>query len=121
MGEGQTRLAGGVAAAARPGGRRVERRGMRRGELARSYAWCERLARRAAGNFYHAFRLLPADQRLAMCALYSFLRVADDLADADATAEAKRGPLGAWRNALHAALEGEYRHPLYPALHDTVL
>ncbi len=93
---------------------------MRHGELARSYAWCERLARRAAGNFYHAFRLLPTDQRLAMCALYSFLRVADDLADADGPAEAKRGPLAQWRQSLHAALEGDYQHPLYPALHDTV-
>ena len=27
--------------------------------LADSYAYCERLARREAGNFYHAFRLLP--------------------------------------------------------------
>jgi len=35
--------------------------------LAGSYAYCERLARREAGNFYHAFRLLPADQRRAMC------------------------------------------------------
>src|SRR5262245_11218009 len=93
---------------------------MRRGELARSYAWCERLARRQAGNFYHAFRLLPADQRQSMCALYAFLRVADDLADADGHAEAKRGPLEEWRSSLHAALEGDYRHPLYPALHDAV-
>ena len=93
---------------------------MRSGELARSYAYCERLARRAAGNFYHAFRLLPQEQRLAMCALYSFLRVADDLADGPGTAEEKRGPLARWRSDLHAALEGDYRHPLYPALHDAV-
>ena len=41
--------------------------------LADSYAYCERLARREAGNFYHAFRLLPRPQRLAMCALYAFM------------------------------------------------
>jgi phytoene synthase len=93
---------------------------MRRDELARSYAYCERLARRAAGNFYHAFRLLPTDQRLAMCALYSFLRVADDLADAPGPAEERRGPLGRWRSSFHAALEGDYEHPLHPALQDTV-
>ena len=34
--------------------------------LTRSYAYCERLAARAAGNFYHAFRLLPRDQRRAI-------------------------------------------------------
>ena len=49
--------------------------------LSASYAWCERLARRQAGNFYHAFRLLPAAQRRAMCALYAFMRVSDDLTD----------------------------------------
>ncbi len=34
--------------------------------LGQSHAWCERLARREAGNFYHAFHLLPAGQRRAM-------------------------------------------------------
>ncbi len=85
--------------------------------LARSYVYCEGLARREAGNFYHAFRLLPADQRRAMCALYSFLRVADDLADGPGTAEEKRGPLGDWRRRLDEAVKGVYSHPLHPALH----
>src|SRR5207245_5393809 len=44
-------------------------------ELAASYAYCERLARREAANFYPAFRVLPRPQRRAMCALYAFLRV----------------------------------------------
>ena len=44
--------------------------------IKQSYSWCERLARRQAGNFYHAFRLLPVARRRAMCALYAFLRVA---------------------------------------------
>ena len=35
---------------------------------ASSYAFCERLARRAAGNFYHAFALLPREQRSATLA-----------------------------------------------------
>lgn len=81
-----------------------------------SYAYCDRLARRAAGNFYHAFRLLPADQRLGMCALYAFLRIADDLADSAETVEAKGRALAGWRASLHASLEGDYRHPIYPAL-----
>jgi phytoene synthase len=85
-----------------------------------SYAWCERLARRAAGNFYHAFRILPPDQRRAMCALYAFLRIADDLGDGDALPEIKRAGLDSWRQSLHACLEGEYQHPLFPALHDTI-
>lgn len=91
---------------------------MQRWSRAGSYAYCERLARRAAGNFYHAFRLLPGDQRRAMCALYSFLRVADDLADEPG--DDRRTALTAWRDALHGALEGDYRHPIYPALHDAI-
>ena len=89
-------------------------------ELARSYAYCERLARREAGNFYHAFRLLPADQRRAMCALYSFMRVADDLADGPGPSEEKRRPLQDWRRRLDEALEGAYSHPLHPALHHAI-
>ena len=88
--------------------------------LASSYAYCERLARREAGNFYHAFRLLPRQQRRAMCALYAFLRVADDLADGPGTAADKRGPLLAWRKQLPQALAGIYRHRLHPAFHHTV-
>jgi phytoene synthase len=86
----------------------------------RSYAWCERLARRAAANFYFAFRLLPAEQRRALCALYAFLRIADDLADEAGAVEDKRARLAAWRRQLRAALAGDYAHPAHPALHDAV-
>ena len=42
--------------------------------LAASYAFCDTIARREAKNFYHSFRLLPADRRRSMCALYAFMR-----------------------------------------------
>lgn len=86
----------------------------------KSYAYCERLSRREAGNFYHAFRLLPRRQRLAMCALYAFLRIADDLADGSQSAEVKRTALTAWRHDFHAALRGTHTHPLHPALADAL-
>jgi phytoene synthase len=85
-----------------------------------SYAWCERLARREAGNFYHAFRILPADQRRAMCALYAFMRIADDIADGPGAAADKRLRLDAWREQLDAALAGQDSHPLHPALRHAV-
>jgi phytoene synthase len=78
------------------------------------------MARRAAANFYHAFRLLPADQRRAMCALYAFMRVADDLADNPGSSEAKRAALDDWRRQLGDALDGVHHHPLHAALHRTV-
>ena len=88
--------------------------------LAESYAYCEQVARREAANFYHAFRLLPRRQRLDMCALYSFLRVSDDLADEAGATEAKRAALDDWRRRLDLALAGSYSHPLHAALHETV-
>jgi phytoene synthase len=89
--------------------------------LESSYTDCERLARREAGNFYHAFHVLPRPQRRAMCALYAFMRVTDDLADEPGEPAAKRRALKQWRSDLHAALAGDYRHRLHPALHDTVM
>ncbi len=91
-----------------------------RTRLAHSYYYCERLARREAGNFYHAFRLLPRDQRRAMCALYAFMRVSDDLADEPGDPAAKRAALDQWRHQLREALAGRCTHPLHPALTDTV-
>lgn len=88
--------------------------------LARSYRYCEEVARREAGNFYPAFLLLPAPQRRSMCALYTFMRIADDLSDEPMPGEIKRERLADWRAGLRAALEGRYRHASHQALHDTV-
>ena len=88
--------------------------------LAESFAYCDHLARREAANFYHAFRLLPRRQRLDMAALYSFLRLTDDLADGPEPVEVKRAALDDWRRRLDRALAGSSSHPLHPALHDTV-
>jgi len=91
-----------------------------RHNLAASYAYCERLARQQAGNFYFAFRLLPADQRRALCALYSFMRVADDLTDEAGRVADKCQALETWRRQLREALTGDYSHPVQPALHHAV-
>jgi phytoene synthase len=91
-----------------------------RHDLTASYGYCERLARQKAGNFYHAFRLLPADQRRALCALYSFMRVADDLTDEAGPVADKCQALQTWRRQFHDALAGDFNHPLLPALHHAV-
>lgn len=85
-----------------------------------SYAYCERLARREAGNFYHAFRVLPAGQRRAMCALYAFLRVTDDLSDSGEPLPVRQAALARWRTDFNLAQTGDYRHRLFPALHDAL-
>ncbi|MCI0683895.1 MAG: squalene/phytoene synthase family protein [Gemmataceae bacterium] len=89
-------------------------------ELDHSYRYCEALARREAGNFYPAFRVLPKDQRRGMCALYAFMRIADDLSDEPGSVDDKRHGLVAWRVALRQALASRGTHPIHPALRHTV-
>ncbi len=88
--------------------------------LAGSYRYCDDVARREAGNFYPAFRLLPRPQRLSMGALYTFMRIADDLSDEPAHADVKRRALADWRSGMREAMQGRYAHPSHAALHDTV-
>lgn len=91
--------------------------GAERAGLEESYAYCRNLARTRARNFYYSFVLLRREQKNAMCAVYAFMRVCDDLSDEEgATAEA----IDRWREELDAALEGRYSgHPIWPAFHDS--
>lgn len=86
-----------------------------------SYRYCERVARSEAANFYHAFRLLPGPQRQSMCALYSFFRKADDIADGPESVEVKRQNLLRWREQFCQAVQGQFSHAMHPALHHTVV
>lgn len=85
-----------------------------------SYAWCERVARRQAKNFYCSFLLLSPPQRRAMCASYAFMRYCDDLSD-DADVPDRAAAIARWREDLKAALEGHPAdHPVWPAFTDAV-
>jgi phytoene synthase len=93
-----------------------------------SYEECRRVAREAASNFYYAFFMLPRPKRDALCALYAFMRLVDDVSDDDAatarTGEklaARRAGLTRWRALLDQAVAGEVSwHPILPAFADTV-
>jgi phytoene synthase len=88
--------------------------------LAESYAFCERVARSQAKNFYYSFLLLPAPQRRAMCAIYAFMRYCDDLSDAEGVS-GRAAQIARWRQDLNAALAGGTpEHPLWPAFVDAV-
>lgn len=52
--------------------------------------------RRAGTSFYWAIRLLPAERREAMAALYLFCRAVDDIADGPGAPDTKRAALAAW-------------------------
>ncbi len=89
--------------------------------LPESYRFCAELSRREAKNFYYSFLLLPPSHRRSMCALYSFMRHTDDLADEPGTLESKQAALESWRADLDHALGGRAEAwPGLPALADTV-
>jgi phytoene synthase len=85
---------------------------------ARSYAYCVRVARKRAKNFYYSFLLLSKQQRKSMCAIYAFMRYCDDLSDDPG---ANRAAIEQWRAEMEEALEGRFsQHPVWPAFHHTV-
>ncbi len=89
--------------------------------VAASYAECRRVARNAASNFYYAFFLLPRPKRDALCALYAFMRLVDDVSDSAGDAAEKQRGLARWRAALDAAAAGDAAaHPVLPALAATL-
>ncbi len=84
----------------------------------KSYAWCARLARSQAKNFYYSFLLLSPEKRRAMCAIYAFMRYCDDLSDAEGIAD-RAAAIAKWEQDLRAALDGAApEHPLWPAFAD---
>src|SRR5436190_17574141 len=90
-------------------------------ELTASYEECRRVARTAARNFYYGFALLPAAKRDALCALYAFMRHADDISDSEGRVEDKSEGLKVWRAVLDRALTGDCSGSrILPAFHDTV-
>ena len=89
--------------------------------LAQAYAACRTIAQREAKNFYYAFRVLPRHKSDAMCAVYAFMRKADDIADDESlTVAERRQSMAAWSEAWRAARSsGVSNDPVFLALSDT--
>ena len=88
--------------------------------VAAAYEHCEELTRRAASNFAWAFRLLTAERRRALSAVYAFCRSADDLADEPGDVSDVPRLLARWRQELGAAYDCRPTHPIGVALADAV-
>ncbi|HEY0308826.1 MAG TPA: phytoene/squalene synthase family protein [Acidobacteriaceae bacterium] len=86
-----------------------------------AYVACRVIARREAKNFYYAFLALPKHKSDAMCAVYAFMRRADDLSDDESlTLDARRVAMAAWLNAWREARSGGATDdPVFIALNDT--
>ncbi|MFB7363401.1 presqualene diphosphate synthase HpnD [Streptomyces hydrogenans] len=65
-----------------------------------AYSYCEAVTGQQARNFAYGIRLLPADKRQAMSALYAFSRRVDDIGDGTLAPEVKRERLEATRTLL---------------------
>jgi phytoene synthase len=69
-----------------------------------AYAFCRAIARCEAKNFYWAFRVLPRHKSDAMCAVYAFMRRADDISDDESKPiEARREEMKSWLAAWRAS------------------
>lgn len=89
--------------------------------IAEAYAFCSTIAQREAKNFYYSFRVLPQHKRDAMCAVYAFMRRADDISDDEALPLTERREvmsrwLEAWRDARRTGVSDD---PVFLALNDT--
>ncbi|WP_288580404.1 presqualene diphosphate synthase HpnD [uncultured Methylobacterium sp.] len=60
----------------------------------------------AGSSFYTAMRLLPAEQRDAMYAVYAFCRAVDDVADDGGAREVRAAELDRWRADIDALYAG---------------
>jgi len=85
-----------------------------------SYAECRAIARREAKNFYYSFVALPPARRDAICAIYAFMRKADDLSDDESFSFEERRTqidswLTEWRQARQGALTAD---PVFLAVRD---
>ncbi|MDW5266036.1 MULTISPECIES: phytoene/squalene synthase family protein [Acidobacteriaceae] len=89
--------------------------------LAEAYAACRTIARREAKNFYYAFRVLPQHKSDAMCAVYAFMRRADDISDDESLPiEQRRQAMSAWVESWRTARRtGVSDDPVFLALNDT--
>lgn len=100
--------------------------------LKKSHEYCREITRKQAGNFYYGLKLLPEPKRSAMYVLYAYMRLVDDIADAEdgRTTAQKIVDLEAWRKQTFAVLginggeeqqEALRRHILWPGFADLVM
>ncbi len=90
--------------------------------LDQAYAACRAIAKREAKNFYYAFLALPEARRNAICAIYAFMRQADDLADDESLPREERRRrmdawLGAWRSVQRG---GDTADSVFVAVRDAI-
>ncbi len=72
----------------------------------------EAIVRAAGTSFYRGMRVLPADRRAAMYAVYAFCREVDDIVDDEGDFAGKIPLLAAWRARVAGLYRGEADGPV---------
>jgi len=89
--------------------------------VAASYAECARITKESRSSFYLAFFGLRKEKRNALCALYAFMRLVDNVSDEPGDLVSKRDGLARWRAMLDDAIAGRTAaNAILPALADTI-
>ena len=79
-----------------------------------------RVVRRSRSSFFWGMRILPAERRRAMYAIYAFCREVDDIADLPGEAAVKQVALAAWRDEIGRLFAGRPQRPTTRALYGPV-
>jgi phytoene synthase len=90
------------------------------GVSAEAWADVEATVRASGTSFYWAMRLLPAEKRRAMFAVYAFCREVDDIADEPGEVDDKKCRLEAWRRTIDALYGGIVTRSLTHALAEPI-
>jgi 15-cis-phytoene synthase len=85
--------------------------------LAIAYRHCEEVTRSRAANFYYGIRLLPPPKRRALCAVYAFARMVDDVGDGSLDTGDRMQRLEAARAGL-GRVHADSEDPVLAALGD---
>ena len=87
--------------------------------IEQAYSSCEEITREQARNFYYGIRLLPADRRAVLCAVYALARQIDDIGDGDLPPAEKATRLTAVRESVeHLSAGRDGGDPVLTALAD---
>ena len=89
-------------------------------EIKRGERQSRKLTRRHYENFTVGSRLLPRRLRQDLANIYTFCRLADDLADRPGAVADPASALQEWETELERGAAGRSAHPLFAALGDTI-
>ncbi len=82
--------------------------------------YCESKVASSGSNLVAAFKILPADRRAAITALYAFCREVDDVVDECSEPQLAAIKLSWWKTEMDRLFAGNPEHPVSKALHPKI-